>query len=60
MWIKKIQTGFSSWTASPFGIGPRGCPETSVTAYQSALRNIPEARKTSQDVVSFIARGEVW
>jgi hypothetical protein len=31
----------SSWTARPRKMEPRGCPETSVTNYQSALRNIP-------------------
>ena len=32
----------SRWTASSFKMGPIGCPETSVTNYQSTLRNIPE------------------
>ena len=26
-------------------MGPIGCPETSVTDYQSTLRNIPEKRR---------------
>jgi len=26
-------------------MGPTGCPETSVTNYQSTLRNIPEKRR---------------
>jgi hypothetical protein len=31
-----------SWTACPLKIGPKCCPETSVTNYQSTLRNITE------------------
>jgi len=27
-------------------MGPRGCSETSVTNYQSTLRNIPEERRS--------------
>jgi len=27
-------------------MGPLGCPETSITNYQSTLRNIPEERKS--------------
>jgi hypothetical protein len=32
-------------TAWPLKMGPTGCPETSVTNYQSALCNIPEERR---------------
>jgi hypothetical protein len=35
---------YLSWIAWPLKMGPIGCPETSVTNYQSDLRNIPEER----------------
>jgi hypothetical protein len=34
----------------PWKMGPIGCPETSVTIYQSILRNIPEERSPSPDI----------
>jgi len=46
----------SEWTALPLKIGPKGCPETSVTNYQSTLRNIAEERKPSC-LESFKMRG---
>ena len=33
-------------TLWPLQIGPTGCPKTSVTNYQSTLRNIPEERRS--------------
>jgi hypothetical protein len=36
----------SSWTARPLKMGPIGCPETSVSNYQSTLCNIPEERRS--------------
>ena len=36
----------SSWTAWPLKMGSICCPETSVTNYQSTLRNIPEERSS--------------
>jgi hypothetical protein len=43
----------SSWTTWPLKMGQIGCPETSITNYQSTLRNDPEERRlrciTSQD-----------
>jgi hypothetical protein len=36
----------SSWTACPLNMGRTGCPETSVTDYQSMLSNIPEKQRS--------------
>jgi hypothetical protein len=41
--IFKVQE--ASLTPSPLKMGPIGCPETSVTDYQSTLHNIPEGRR---------------
>jgi hypothetical protein len=35
----------SSSSPRPLKIGPIGCPETSITSYQSTLRNISEGRQ---------------
>jgi hypothetical protein len=35
-----------TWAAWPLQMGPIGCLETSVTNYQSTLRNIPEEQKS--------------
>jgi hypothetical protein len=35
-----------SRTTCPLNMGPTGCPETSVTDYQSMLSNIPEQRRS--------------
>jgi len=32
------------WTAVPLKMGPKGCPETSLTNYQSTLHHFPEVR----------------
>jgi len=34
-------------------MGPIGCPETSVTIYQSILRSIPEERSSSADILLY-------
>jgi hypothetical protein len=36
----------SSWIAHPFEMGPIDSPETSVSNYQSTLRNIPEEQSS--------------
>ena len=41
--IFKVQE--ASLTPWPLKMGPIGCPETSVTDYQSTLHNIPEGRR---------------
>jgi len=40
--VMQHRIGSSSWTAWPLKLGPVGCPETSVTNYQSMLRSVPE------------------
>ena len=40
--VKKV------WTSWPLKMKPRGCTETSVKDYYSALRNIPEERRSHQ------------
>jgi len=37
-------------------MGPTGYPETSVTNYSSRLRNIPEERRSLEDIIIHIKR----
>jgi hypothetical protein len=47
---KSLQTNTnSSLNAWLLRMGPTGCPETSVTNYQSTLCNIPEGQKPLQN-----------
>jgi hypothetical protein len=42
-----IETNYSScWAAGHLNMGPIGSTETTVTNYQSTLRNIPEERRS--------------
>jgi hypothetical protein len=43
--MSHLQGPSSFWTTWPLKIGPLGCLETSVTNYQSTVRNISEERK---------------
>jgi hypothetical protein len=43
---RMVDEGKTERSIRPLKMWPIGCPETSVTNYQSALRNIPEERKT--------------
>jgi hypothetical protein len=42
----------SKWIALPLQMGRIGCPETSITNYQSTLRKIPEQRKFCENAFS--------
>jgi len=46
-----------SWISWPLKRGSIGCPETSVSNYQSTLRNIPEKPTAISLVVTRIAHG---
>jgi len=47
VWVKSSPFGpIFSGQAWPLEMGPIGCPETSVTDYQSTLRNFPEKQDT--------------
>ena len=39
------------WIFWPLKMGPLGCPETSVMNYHSALRNIPEERRSHRIIL---------
>ena len=46
--VFKGQVVWTAWpmNAWPFNMGPISCPETSVTIYQSPLRNVPKERRS--------------
>jgi len=46
----------SSWTAWPLKMGPMGCPEQSVTNYQSTLRKISEEQRLWIGLLEFRRR----
>jgi len=50
-YLQLVNDVSSSWIAWLLQMGPTGCPETSVTNYGSTLRNMPEERISTSNLI---------